>query len=292
MPDNPHAEGVYVFKGGELVVPAEIPPALEINSEGINPEGINPLLGIPPDLAAPVFKTGEYVEIKAPDGAAPIPCYILDEAASVPLAWRTVPIRQILPDMFLGSAGGTLVAGRLFRAYHVVQWRRESRYCGSCGSLNGDAPLELARQCPVCGRVEYPRISPAIIVIVINDREQALLAHNHKFAGGVYSLIAGFTEAGEDLEATVAREVREEVGIELEDIRYMASQPWPFPNSLMLGFTARYVGGELKPDGKEILDARWFNRDDLPALPGHGSVSRYLINLWLEKKLPQGSLKK
>jgi NAD+ diphosphatase len=188
--------------------------------------------------------------------------------------------------MVAASGGGPGPAGRLFRACHILQWRHESAYCGSCGSPNGYAPGELARQCPVCGRQEFPRISPAIIVLIINDRGEALLAHNRKFSGRIYSLIAGFTEAGESLEATVVREVREEVAIEVRDIRYMASQPWPFPNSLMLGFTARYAGGTIKADGVEIEDARWFDRDHLPELPGHGSVSRYLINQWLEGKLP------
>jgi NAD+ diphosphatase len=123
-------------------------------------------------------------------------------------------------------------------------------------------------------------------VIVINDQEQALLAHNKNFFGGIYSLLAGFTEAGEDLEDTVVREVREEVGIEVTDIRYIASQPWPFPNSLMLGFTARYKSGTLRPDGVEIEDARWFSRGDLPNLPGNGSVARYLIKLWESGALP------
>jgi NAD+ diphosphatase len=170
---------------------------------------------------------------------------------------------------------------RLFRAYHIMQWRRESAYCGACGSRNIDAGDELARLCPVCGRREYPRISPAIIVLVTNDRDEALLAHNKKFPGGVYSLIAGFNEAGENLETTAAREVREEAGIEIDNIRYEASQPWPFPNSLMIGFTARHVRGEIRPDGEEIEDARWFRRDALPKLPGPGSVSRYLIEQWL-----------
>jgi NAD+ diphosphatase len=124
-----------------------------------------------------------------------------------------------------------------------------------------------------------------VITIIINDKGEALLAHNKKFVNGVYSLIAGFNEAGESLEATVARETREEVGVEVKDIRYIRSQPWPFPNSLMLGFTARHAGGEIKPDGIEIEDARWFSRDSLPSLPGHGSVSRYLISLWLKGEL-------
>jgi NAD+ diphosphatase len=162
-----------------------------------------------------------------------------------------------------------------------MQWRRESVHCGVCGSPNVDAPDELARLCPVCGRREYPRIAPAIIILITNDRDEALLAHNKKFPDCVYSLIAGFNEAGESLETTAEREVREEVGIEIDDIRYKASQPWPFPNSLMIGFTARYVRGEVRPDGLEIEDARWFRRDALPKLPGPGSVSRYLINCWL-----------
>jgi NAD+ diphosphatase len=124
-----------------------------------------------------------------------------------------------------------------------------------------------------------------VITIIINDKNEALLAHNRKFAGGIYSLIAGFNEAGESLEATVAREIREEVGLEVKEIRYIASQPWPFPNSLMLGFAARHASGEIRPDGEEIVDARWFKADRLPDLPGFGSVSRYLINRWIEGKL-------
>jgi NADH pyrophosphatase NudC (nudix superfamily) len=176
-------------------------------------------------------------------------------------------------------------AGRMLRALHIIQWRGEARFCGSCGAENIDAPDELARLCPACGRMEFPRIAPAVITLIVNGADQALLAHNKKFAPGVYSLIAGFTEAGESLESTVVREVREEVNIEVRDIRYIASQPWPFPNSLMLGFTARYASGELRPDGQEIEDAQWFSRDKLPLLPGHGSVSRYLINRWIAGKI-------
>jgi NAD+ diphosphatase len=114
------------------------------------------------------------------------------------------------------------------------------------------------------------------------------LAHNVKFKDNLYSLIAGFNEAGESLEATVVREIREEVGIEVTGVRYVTSQPWPFPNSLMVGFFARYAGGELKPDGKEITDARWFTREEMRSgeieLPGRGAVSRYIIESWLEEE--------
>jgi NAD+ diphosphatase len=180
---------------------------------------------------------------------------------------------------------GSGLIGRFFRIYHIMQWRRESVFCGSCGTRNGDAPVELARLCPSCGRLEYPRISPAIIVLIFREDGKILLAHNKKFAGKVYSLIAGFIEAGENLEAAVSREVREEVGLEVRDTTYVASQPWPFPNSLMIGFKTCYAGGRVTPDGEEIEDARWFGREELPDLPGFGSVSRYLINLWIEGRL-------
>jgi NAD+ diphosphatase len=137
----------------------------------------------------------------------------------------------------------------------------------------------------VCGRHEFPRISPAVIVAITDDENRILLAHNKNFRAGVYSLIAGFNEAGESLEATVAREIREEVNIEVADIAYIKSQPWPFPNSVMLGFSARYSSGTLRPDGVEIEDARWFTRDNRPTLPGGGSLSRELINRWLTGSL-------
>jgi NAD+ diphosphatase len=124
-----------------------------------------------------------------------------------------------------------------------------------------------------------------VIVIIINEKDEALLAHNKKFVAKIYSLIAGFNEPGESLEMTVAREIKEEVNIDVTDIRYICSQPWPFPNSVMLGFSARYAGGEMKPDRIEIEDAQWFPKDKLPELPGHGTVSRYLIGLWLAGKL-------
>jgi NAD+ diphosphatase len=226
----------------------------------------------------------EAPALDAPEGV--IRGGLLREDRDLPLGWRALPVRQGLSRIGSGkTADGAGPLGRLLRAYHIAQWRRDSVYCGSCGTKNTDAPDELARLCPHCGRREYPRISPAVITIIINDEGEALLAHNRKFAGGVYSLIAGFNEAGESLEAAVSREIREEVGLEVREISYIASQPWPFPNSLMLGFSARYAAGNIRPDGREIVDARWFKRNALPKLPGLGSVSRYLINRWLEGSL-------
>jgi NAD+ diphosphatase len=265
---------MFLFQGSSFVLRDDIPDT-----------GL--ALGLPRETIREAFDDIDVFEIPAVDGPGTIYGASLGEKAPLPPLWRTIPVRQ---GLSLVSAGKTVdgrgPVGRMLRAYHIAQWRRDAAFCGACGTKNIDASDELARLCPSCGRREYPRISPAVITIILHDDGRALLAHNRKFAEGVYSLIAGFNEAGENLEATVAREIREEVGLEVTDIRYIASQPWPFPNSLMLGFTARHVSGEPRPDGVEIEDARWFSPDKLPKLPGNGSVSRYLINNWLEGKLP------
>lgn len=171
---------------------------------------------------------------------------------------------------------------------HITQWQQASRFCGSCGAQNLDLPAcEKSSQtphrvCPKCGREEYPRICPAVIVLITDSDNRILLAHNKKFRAGVYSHISGFNEAGESLEETVMREVMEEVNITVKDIEYVKSQPWPFPNSLMIGFRARYASGTLKPDGEEIEDAQWFTKDNLPEIPAEGSLSRWMINGWLK----------
>jgi NAD+ diphosphatase len=231
---------VYVFQGNSLVVPcsADVP---RDHGESLF-RGFS-RTDLPEALTGP---GADYFEIPA-DGEG-IGGLLLNDTAPLPDGWQTVNIRHYLPATEKGVLSGEGDVGRLFKAYHIMQWRRESAYCGSCGNANIDAADEFARLCPACGRREYPRISPAIIVLITNDRGEALLAHNKKFAGGVYSLIAGFNEAGENLETTVKRETLEEVGIEIDDIRYRASQPWPFPNSLMIGFTARYIRGEIRPD--------------------------------------------
>ncbi|GHV77482.1 NADH pyrophosphatase [Spirochaetia bacterium] len=261
-------DGAYVFQGPNLVLPhdADDKQAFHTLSRSL------------------VFNSFDgHCEIPTVDGEYGMAACMLDTSAALPKGWRSIPIRQALSVAARGIVTAGSPEGLLFRAYHIMQWRRESRYCGSCGSLNGDAPQGLARLCPVCGRQEFPRISPAVIVLVTNDRDEALLAHNANFQGGIYSLLAGFVEAGETLESTIIRELREEVNIEVDTIQYAASQPWPFPNSLMLGFTARYAGGALKPDGKEILDAGWFSRDALPNLPGNGSVARFIIDRWVSR---------
>jgi NAD+ diphosphatase len=265
--------GILLFQGSSLVVSDDIPDTAIAD-------------GLRPEIFYQTFKNVNSFEMPAVDAPGTIRGASLGEDEPIPPGWRAVPVRQGLSLLAAGTTvDGKGPVGRMLRAYHIAQWRQDSVFCGSCGTKNIDAPDELARHCPACGRREYPRISPAIITIIINDDGRALLAHNKKFADGLYSLIAGFNEAGESLEATVAREIREEVGLEVRDITYIASQPWPFPNSLMLGFTAHYTSGEIRPDGVEIEDAKWFTRDNLPRIPGNGSVSRYLINRWLNNSL-------
>ncbi|MET3998902.1 NAD(+) diphosphatase [Marinobacterium sp. MBR-109] len=166
---------------------------------------------------------------------------------------------------------------RLARASQLATWHDQHRFCGRCGNTLEAHLQDLARQCPGCGLVQYPRISPCIIVLVTRG-DRCLLAHSARFPAGRYSTLAGFIEAGETAEAALKREVHEEVGIEVNNIRFFASQSWPFPHQLMLGFFADHVDGELAPDGEEILQADWFGVDDLPDLPPPFSIARRLID--------------
>ncbi len=171
------------------------------------------------------------------------------------------------------------VAGR---AFQVVQWDRTHRFCGRCGGATAHHERDRARQCPGCGLVSYPRVSPAVIVLVSRG-DRFLLARNASFPGKRYSIIAGFVEAGETLETAVVREIREEVGIEVRNVAYFGSQPWPFPHSLMVGFTAEHASGEIAIDGEEIVDAGWYRADpeQLPELPNRISISRRIIDSFL-----------
>ena len=179
-----------------------------------------------------------------------------------------------------------MVAGR---GVQIVEWARTHRFCGRCGSANEVQPHERAMRCPSCGLLAFPRLAPAMITLVTRgegDAQQALLARGVQFRANMYSCLAGFVEPGESLEDAVVREIREEVGVAVDDVQYVSSQPWPFPHSLMVGFTARHVGGEIVCDPSEILDARWFSRDDLsapdaPMIPPPISIARRLIDGWL-----------
>lgn len=171
------------------------------------------------------------------------------------------------------------------RALQIVDWDRTHLFCGRCGSATQRKPDEHVKVCPNCGQTSYPRLAPAVIVAV-EKGDRLLLAHNRRHPAGFYSVLAGFVEPGETLEQTVAREVREEVGIAVKNIRYFGSQPWPFPHSLMLAFTADYAGGELRFEDEEIESAEWFSADHLPPVPPPLSIARTLIDAFVARHLP------
>jgi NAD+ diphosphatase len=264
----------YFFKGDNLIFPEDTPDS-QIDA------------GVPLELCNEFIGTDKF-EIPAISGSsAMITGVSVSASSSLPDNWKSIPVRQLLAVF---SAVGSAAAGssnlpHIIRACHIAQWREDSRFCGTCSSKNGDVPNQAQRLCPECGRVEFPRICPAIIVIITDDDNRILLARNKKFRPGLYSHISGFNEAGESLEETVERETKEEVNITVKDVEYVKSQPWPFPNSLMLGFKAKYLSGLIKPDNDEIEDARWFTKDNLPELPSEGSLSRALINCWLKGTL-------
>lgn len=193
---------------------------------------------------------------------------------ALPDGWVRMGLRELLghvePELFY-------LAGR---ASQVLRWDREHRFCGACGAATKRLDRDRARACPECGHTCYPRLSPSIIVLV-HDRDRILLARNVAWPEGFYSTLAGFVEPGESLEQCVHREVHEEVGLRVRDLRYLGSQSWPFPNSLMVGYHATYAGGEIRCQEDEIAEARWFGPDDLPKLPPPTAISRWLIEDWL-----------
>jgi len=274
----------FFFQGNTLILPPDFSET-QIDTE--IPVEYSKLF-----TGADIFTIPEYKT--APAYQPPVDCgplkengfitsvYIKPDVA-LPPGWKSFMVRQVM-TMLNADVNFDSSLTRLLRAFHIAQWRDDTQFCGRCGAKNTDAENEIARYCPLCEKLEFPRISPAVITIVLNDNDEILLAHNKIFATRVYSHIAGFNEAGESLEETVRREIFEEVNILVKDVCYIKSQPWPFPNSLMIGFFARYQSGELKPDGIEIEDARWFSRDNLPELPRKGSLSRYLIDCWINDR--------
>lgn len=168
------------------------------------------------------------------------------------------------------------------KAAHLVHWSRNHAFCGRCGSPMNNDEKERAKRCSSCGNLVFPRIAPAIIAAITNG-DRILLAQGNRPGFNFYSVLAGFVEPGETLEECVAREIKEEAGIDIKNIRYFASQEWPFPDSLMIAFTAEYAGGELVIDTNELRAAEWFTKDNLPAIPGKLSVARKLIDWFIKR---------
>lgn len=202
-----------------------------------------------------------------------VPCWALSLAADIeaPPAAEFCDLRMLfgrLPEPIHAVAG---------RAVQIVEWDRSHRFCGRCGSPTEPLENERARSCPRCRIPLYPRLAPSMIVAVERG-DEILLARSPHFPPGIYSVLAGFVEAGESVEECVRREVWEETRIQVEDVRYFGSQPWPYPHSLMLGFQARYAGGEIQPDAREIEAAGWFSAEAMPGhFPGRFSIAQWLM---------------
>jgi len=200
--------------------------------------------------------------------------YSVDVGGEVeaPTGFRWSDLRSLftqLPDDLYALAG---------RALQIVEWDRTHQFCGRCGQPTVLRTDERSRQCPACGFVAYPRLAPAVMALVRRLPDEILLARSPRFAAGMFSALAGFVEPGETLEQCLAREVLEEVGVSVTNLRYFASQPWPFPHSLMIAFVCDWNGGEINIDGVEIVEANWFKISSLPLLPQPISIARRLID--------------
>lgn len=248
----------FAFRGGDLLV-ADIGDAISIPvAAGLGS------LGLP-------AASSHYLGLAdgTPCRAAEIPA-----GTEAPAGWSFEGIRSLfgrLSDSFFSVAA---------RALEVLDWDRSHRFCGACGTATVLKQGERARECPACRSLSYPRISPAVIVAVSRG-DRLLLARARRFPPGFYSVLAGFVEPGETLEECVRREVQEETGIEVANIRYFGSQPWPFPHSLMIAFTAEHRAGEIAVDRSELVDAGWYAVDALPKVPDPITVARRLIDGWI-----------
>ena len=204
-------------------------------------------------------------------------CGVWDMSANHDSHWQAPADTEFVEIRYAMHNMDQMSVMAIARARELLFWRRKRNFCGVCGAELLDNEEDISRICPECSSTFYPVVAPAVIVAVQRD-DSLLLAHNARFKDGLYGLVAGFVETGENLESAVIREVREEVGIEIGNLRYFSSQVWPFPNSLMVGFFADYAGGEIKVDGVEITDAGWFRKDEFPEIPRHGSIARRLID--------------
>jgi NAD+ diphosphatase len=206
------------------------------------------------------------------------PCFAraLEAGEPPPDGTSAVPLRRLfgaLDEVDFGIAG---------RALGLTAWDRDHRWCGRCGAPTRRSATERVRHCTACEHGAYPRLSPAVIALVERDG-RALLARNARTRMPFFSTLAGFVEVGETLEEAVAREIREEAGVEIADVRYFGSQPWPLTGSLMVGFTARWAGGELTPAPDELEEAGWFAPGEMPALAGKLSIARALIDDFIRR---------
>jgi NAD+ diphosphatase len=255
----------FIFRAGELLVRASDLALPGLGGEGVGnalPHGLQTAHMVPLGLWQERYCCTTWL---APD-TEPEPGFVF-------AGLRT--LFGVYDDDLLGLAS---------RAAQIAEWARTHRHCGVCATEMALAPGERAFQCPACGHIAYPRISPAMMVL-IKKGDAILLAHHGRSPAGRFSPLAGFLEAGESIEEAISREVMEEVGLKVDNFQYFGSQSWPFPHSLMIAFTADYVSGEIRVDGQEITEARWFGPEhDLPDRYPELSISGHLVNAHLPRR--------
>jgi NAD+ diphosphatase len=261
---EPRPSRWFIFKGDDLL--------MRLNGDAAEV----PLMADPSDLGITPIRQ-HYLGYLENERLEQTDCYGAEIAPGslLPEGMIADGLRQLYPRL------GDLMFSLAGRAIQIVTWDRTHQFCGQCGTPTESLEHERAKHCPTCGLISYPRLSPAIIIAVVRHTHEGhslLLARNHRFPPGRFSVIAGYVEPGETLEECAWREVCEEVGIQIKNIRYFGSQPWPFPNSLMIGFTADYAGGEIRLEEKEIAEAGWFAADALPGMPPKMSIARRLID--------------
>ena len=261
-----HADGTYTIPLSEEP-PTEVKPwttMLNVSPlDGIEVKAYN----ISPDTSKTTPQTGNNITAeKKSDGSM--------AADSTPGGLHFFPLRKSyykLPAPLYLKAG---------KCAELLYWHQNTQFCGVCGG-----PMkfhtDISKRCEHCGKEVWPQVSPAIIVRITRGDDEILMARARNFRGDFYGLIAGFVETGETLEEAVVREVHEETGLEVKNIRYFASQPWPYPCGLMVGFTADYAGGTIHVQREELKNVAWFHRDHLPNLPEPLSIARHLIDDWL-----------
>ena len=247
-----------------------------VGNQLLLPEGdAGALQAVAPDSLAAGALTRHYLGTLAGQDCWAL---LLPEA---PAGWAPVALRAAMLRF------DAPLAGLASRAAQVLEWDRSHRYCGVCGTPTELLPGERARVCPACKHSAYPRLSPAMMALVWRPGE-LLLARSPHYAKGMYSALAGFVEAGESLEDCVHREVAEEVGLQVQGLRYYGSQSWPFPHSLMVAYTAEYASGLIVPQADEIEDAQWFALDALPGIPPRFSIAGHLIRDTVDRLLQAG----
>lgn len=213
------------------------------------------------------------IEVKAYSIDAP-PTFDNSEFGIQNSKFTMCPLRQSyykLPQPLYLKAG---------KCAELIYWDRNTKFCGICGG-HMRFHTDISKRCEMCGKEVWPQLATAVIVLIRRGEDEVLLARGRNFRSNFYGLIAGFVETGETLEEAVRREVMEETGLTIKNIRYFDSQPWPYPSGLMVGFTADYESGEIHVQREELKKAGWFHRTNLPKLPEKLSIARRLIDNWL-----------